>query len=165
MEAFLKLLADRKLDLRSLVTHRFPIARANSAYDLITGKTHEPFLGVLIAYPERADETRVIDVSAADRPNTSQKSIRIGILGAGSFATSTLLPAMKRVGGIEMIAACAVNGSHARHAAKKFAFRSCTTDDLEVVSNPAVNTVVITTRHHLHAAQVIACLLYTSRCV
>ena len=158
MEAFLKLLADRKLDLRSLVTHRFPIARANSAYDLITGKTHEPFLGVLIAYPERADETRVIDVSAADRPNTSQKSIRIGILGAGSFATSTLLPAMKRVGGIEMIAACAVNGSHARHAAKKFAFRSCTTDDLEVVSNPAVNTVVITTRHHLHAAQVIAAL-------
>lgn len=158
MEAFLKLLADRKLDLRSLVTHRFPIARANSAYDLITGKTHEPFLGVLIAYPERADETRVIDVSAADRPNTSQKSIRIGILGAGSFATSTLLPAMKRVGGIEMIAACAANGSHARHAAKKFAFRSCTTDDLEVVSNPAVNTVVITTRHHLHAAQVIAAL-------
>ena len=158
MEAFLRLLADRKLDLHSLVTHRFPVARAHSAYDLITGKTDEPFLGVLIAYPERANETRVVDVSAADRPNTSQQSIRIGLLGAGSFATSTLLPAMKRVGGIELIAACAANGSHARHAAHKFGFRSCTTDDQEILDNPAVNTVVITTRHHLHAAQVMAAL-------
>jgi predicted dehydrogenase/threonine dehydrogenase-like Zn-dependent dehydrogenase len=158
MEAFLKLLADRKLDLHSLVTHHFPIARAHAAYDLITGKTNEPFLGVLIVYPERADETRVIDVSAADHPNTGQKSIRIGLLGAGSFATSTLLPAMRRVGGIEMIAACAANGSHARHAAKKFEFRSCTTDGREILNNPTVNTVVITTRHHLHAAQVTAAL-------
>src|SRR6202050_5689379 len=95
MDAFLKLLTDRKLDLHSIVTHRFPIARAHSAYDLITGKIKEPFLGVLIAYPERADDTRVISVSVSDRPNTSQKSIRIGLLGAGSFATRTLLRAMK----------------------------------------------------------------------
>jgi predicted dehydrogenase/threonine dehydrogenase-like Zn-dependent dehydrogenase len=158
MEAFLKLLADKKLDLHSLITHRFPIAQAHSAYDLITGKTHEPFLGVLIAYPERAGETRVVDVSAADRRGTSQKSIRIGLLGAGSFAISTLLPAMKRVGSIEMIAACAASGSHARHAAQKFGFRSCSTDDQEILNNPAVNTVVITTRHHLHAQQVVAAL-------
>jgi predicted dehydrogenase/threonine dehydrogenase-like Zn-dependent dehydrogenase len=158
MEAFLKLLADRKLDLNSLVTHHFPIARANSAYDLIAGKTHEPFLGVLIAYPERADDTRVIGVFASDRPTTSQKSIRIGLLGAGSFATSTLLPAMKRVSGMEMIAACAANGSHARHAAQKFGFLSCTTDEREILNSAAVNTVVITTRHHLHAGQVTAAL-------
>jgi threonine dehydrogenase-like Zn-dependent dehydrogenase len=54
MEAFLKLLADRKLDLRPLITHRFPVMCANSAYDLITGKTREPSLGVLITYPENA---------------------------------------------------------------------------------------------------------------
>src|SRR5580658_9475273 len=79
MEAFLKLIANRKLDLHSLVTHRFPIAEAHSAYDLITGKTHEPFLGMLIAYPERADDTRLIRVSASDRPTASHKSIRIGL--------------------------------------------------------------------------------------
>ncbi len=160
MEAFLKLLADRKLDLHSLVTHRFPIARAHSAYDLITGKTHEPFLGVLIAYPERADDTRLIRVSASDLPTASHKSIRIGLVGAGSFATSTLLPAINRVGDAEMVAACAANGSHARHAAKKFGFRSCTTDEQEILNNPAINTAVIATRHHLHAAQVTAALSF-----
>src|SRR5580700_3119700 len=160
MEAFLKLLADRKLDLHSLVTHRFPIARAHSAYDLITGKTHEPFLGVLIAYPERADDTRLIHTLASDRPTASHKSIRIGLLGAGSFATSTLLPAINRGGDAEMVAACAANGSHARHAAKKFGFRSCTTDEQEILNNPAINTAVIATRHHLHAAQVTAALSF-----
>jgi predicted dehydrogenase/threonine dehydrogenase-like Zn-dependent dehydrogenase len=158
MEAFLKLLADRKLNLLPLVTHRFPIARAHSAYDLITGKTHEQFLGVLIAYPQFADDTRRVNIVACDQPLASDKSIRIGLLGAGSFATNTLLPAIKRVGGVEMVVAAAANGSHARHAAEKFGFRSCTTDDQEIPDNPAVNTVVITTRHHLHAAQVIAAL-------
>ena len=158
MEAFLKLIADRKLDLHPLITHRFPITRAHSAYELITGKTHEPFLGVLIAYPEFADDTRQVNVTVPDRPIASHQSIRIGLLGTGSFATGTLLPAIKRVGGVEMVMAGAANGSHVRHAAEKFGFRSCTTDERRILNNPAVNTVVITTRHHLHAAQVTAAL-------
>jgi predicted dehydrogenase/threonine dehydrogenase-like Zn-dependent dehydrogenase len=159
MQAFLKLLADRKLDLPPLITHRFPIARAHSAYDLITGETHEPFLGVLIAYPEEgADESRYVDIEPRDRAFASSKSIRIGLLGAGSFATGTLLPAIRRIGAVEMIVAAAASGSHARHAADKFGFRFCTTDEREVLDNLAVNTVVITTRHDLHAAQVVAAL-------
>jgi predicted dehydrogenase/threonine dehydrogenase-like Zn-dependent dehydrogenase len=158
MQAFLKLLADRKLDLNPLITHRFPIARAHAAYDLITGKTHEPFLGVLIEYPENAEETRHVDLPASDRTAASLESIQIGLLGAGTFATSTLLPAIKRINGVEMVIAGAANGSHARHAATKFGFRSCTTDEQEILNHPAVNTVVIATRHNLHARQVIAAL-------
>ena len=159
MEAFLKLVADRKLDLHPLITHRFPITRAHSAYDLITDKMHEPFLGVLITYPELADDSRQLNLSAPDLARARDQSIRIGLLGAGSFATSTLLPAMKRVSGVEMVAACAANGSHAHHAAEKFGVRSCTTDEEGILNNPEVNTVVITTRHHLHAAQVTAALI------
>ena len=157
MEAFLKLIANRKLDLHSLVTHRFPIAEAHSAYDLIRGKTHEPFLGMLIVYSDLADDTPQVNIAVSARPIASDKSVCIGLLGAGSFATSTLLPAMKRVGA-EMVVACAANGSHARHAAEKFGFRFCTTDEQEILNNPAVNTVVIATRHHLHATQVKAAL-------
>jgi|HubBroStandDraft_6_1064221.scaffolds.fasta_scaffold00224_21 predicted dehydrogenase/threonine dehydrogenase-like Zn-dependent dehydrogenase len=158
MEAFLKLLADRKLALLPLVTHRFPIARAHSAYDLITGKTREVFLGVLIAYPDRADDTRHVNLAAPDRPVAGSNSIQIGLLGAGSFATSTLLPAIRRVDGVEMVVACAANGSRARHTAEKFGFRACTSDEQEIVNHSAVNTIVIATRHNLHAGQVIAAL-------
>ena len=50
MEAFVQLLAEGKIDVGSLITHRFPIERAQNAYDLITGKSQEPFLGVVIQY-------------------------------------------------------------------------------------------------------------------
>jgi predicted dehydrogenase/threonine dehydrogenase-like Zn-dependent dehydrogenase len=163
MEAFLKLAADRKLDLLSLITHRFPIVRAHSAYDLITSRTQEPFLGVLITYPDFVNETPSVQLAkqnevAANQVTANRESIRLGLLGAGNFAVSTLLPAIKRLGGVELIAVSAANGSHARHAAEKFGFSSCTTDEQEILNNPSINIVVIATRHHLHARQVIAAL-------
>jgi predicted dehydrogenase/threonine dehydrogenase-like Zn-dependent dehydrogenase len=160
MEAFLKLLADGKLNLDPLITHRFPVAQANAAYDLITGKTRGHFLAVLITYPEHeiADVFRTVQIVAVSKPRISHKSVRIGVLGAGSFAISTLLPAIKRIAEVEFEIVAAANGSHAWHAAKKFGFRSCTTDDREVLDHPFVDTVVIATRHNLHAEQVIAAL-------
>lgn len=113
---------------------------------------------MLIEYPEVANEIRVIDLPALHRSASRNTSVRVGFLGAGSFALSTLLPAIKRVGGTELILAASANGSHARHAAAKFAFRSCATSDEEIFSHAAVNTVVIATRHHLHAPQTIAAL-------
>ena len=162
MEAFLKLLADRKkdrkLDLLPLITHRFPVARAHSAYDLIRGKTNEASLGVLISYPEPADDIAHVTLREPDRPKSNQKSIQLGLLGVGSFAMHTLLPVINRAGGVDMIVASAASGSHARHAATKFRFRSCTTDERQIFNNPEVNTVVIATRHHLHASQVVEAL-------
>src|SRR5205807_2568933 len=48
MEAFVQLLADGKVDIQPLITHRYPIDESPKAYELITGKTKEPFLGVLL---------------------------------------------------------------------------------------------------------------------
>jgi predicted dehydrogenase/threonine dehydrogenase-like Zn-dependent dehydrogenase len=165
MEAFLKLLADRKLNLQPLITHRFPIEQASLAYDLITGKSHQPSMGVLIGYPpieypQTAEHgaQRRIDLHCTNQPPLNHSSVRVGFIGAGSFALSTLLPAIKRTAGVDLVTASAANGSHARHAAAKFGFRSCTTDEQEVIGHPGVNTVVIATRHHLHAPQVMAAL-------
>ena len=162
MEAFLTLLADRKINLQPLITHRFPIAQAPDAYQLITGKTQAPFLGVLIEYADAAagsaSDSQTFHLAAPPSSHSSEKSLRIGFLGAGNFATSTLLPAIKASASVENIIIAAATGSHASHAARKFAFRSCTTDDRAVLNDPGVNTVVIATRHHLHYPQVLAAL-------
>ncbi len=156
MEAFLDLLAQDKLDLTSLVTHRFPIERARAAYELITGKTGESSLGVLITYSGQAEPTHRLELVTHTAAGAAEPVVSVGMLGAGSFATNTLLPAMNKINGLEFVGLCSATGSHARQAARKFGFRYCATDEEKVVSDPAVNTVVIATRHHLHAKQVLA---------
>jgi len=162
MEAFLQLLADAKVDVGALITHRFPIEQAQSAYDLITGKSQEAFLGVLITYPDLAEETRRVTIEVAGKGRTTAvaaaNSVAIGLVGAGNFATSTLLPTIKRVGGVTLVGVCAANGSHAHHAAKRFGFHYGATDDDSLIGDAAINTVVVATRHHLHAKQVTAAL-------
>lgn len=159
MEAFLQLLAEGKLDLKPLITHRFAVERAPAAYDLITGKTGEPSLGVLITYSDESPETYHLDLTgkgAAPGARAKPESVGIGFLGTGVFATAVLLPVVKGISGANLVGVCAANGSHARHAAEKFGFRYCATDDAKIIHDPAVNTVVVATRHHLHAAQVLA---------
>ena len=161
MDAFLQLLADSKVNVGALITHKFPIERAPLAYDLITGKSDDRFLGVLITYPPATDETPrlTIELPGKGRVNPAgTASLAIGLLGAGGFATSTLLPVIKRDGTAALVGVCAANGSHAQHAAQKFGFQRSTTDEDSLLADPAINTVVIATRHNLHARQTVAAL-------
>ena len=160
MEAFLQLLADGKVDVETLITHRFPIDQAQSAYDLIAGKTQQAFLGVLITYPERAQEIPLVALAGKGKgtPAAAVKSVAVGLLGAGNFATGTLLPVIQRVGGVTLVGVCAASGLHSHHAAKKFGFHYRATDDDSVINDAAINTIVVATRHHLHARQVSAAL-------
>jgi threonine dehydrogenase-like Zn-dependent dehydrogenase len=50
MEAFLQLLAEGKLNVQQLISHRYDIANAAAAYELIAAKAQAPFLAVLIKY-------------------------------------------------------------------------------------------------------------------
>lgn len=157
MEAFLRIIAEGKLDLKSLITHRFPIERAKRAYQIITGEARESFLGVLITYPETPVEHPRIELTARQAARPAEQVVSIGLLGAGAFATGTLLQAMMRVGAV-LTGVCAANGSHSRRAGEKFGFQYCATDEEQILRDLDVNTIVIATRHHLHAAQVQAAL-------
>ena len=163
MEAFLQMLAEKKIRVGPLITHRFAIDRAESAYELITGRSSQGYLGVVFEYAENGCESRALTLvtvkPSATRPaDASVKELAVGILGAGGFASSTLIPAMKSSSKTSLLTVCAATGAHAQHAARKFGFRDCTTDENEVLRNPTINTVVVATRHHLHAGQVVAAL-------
>jgi predicted dehydrogenase/threonine dehydrogenase-like Zn-dependent dehydrogenase len=164
MEAFVQLLSEKKIDVGALITHHFSIDRAQSAYSLITGKSREPFLGVVIQYAATGEDMPTLavvperaDAAPRSRP-ASSAGISVGLLGAGVFAAGTLVPAMKASSDTTLVSVCAANGSHARHVESKFGFRNCTTDEAQVIADPAINAVVIATRHHLHAKQVLAAL-------
>ena len=160
MEAFLQLIAEGKLNLSSLITHRFAVEQAVQAYDLISGRIDEQCLGVLIKYAEadlRADSVPAPRVSLAPLPSRPG-SVRIGMLGAGNFAQSTLLPVLKSISEALLVGVCNSTGPRGRRAAEKFGFSYCTHSDSEILNDANVDAVVIATRHHLHSRQVLDAL-------
>ena len=161
MDAFLQLLAENKINIVPLITHRFPVERAQSAYEVITGKSREPLLGVVIQYSETCDESPTLKlvpapVAAAPAAGPAADGISVGLLGAGVFATGTLVPALKQKNDTRLVGVCTATGARAHYAAQKFGFRYCTTDEAQLIRDPGINTLVIATRHHLHAKQVLA---------
>src|SRR5215216_6595837 len=157
-EAIVDLMAKGQLQVKPLITHRFDISKAIQAYEVITGKKKEKFLGVLLTYPdqETQQETRAIHFPRSKLLKTA--SVKLGMLGAGLFANSILLPAIKKAGEIELIGIASSGGLHAQHAGKKFGFQYATSDDDQVINDPNVNTVAILTRHDTHAELVVKAL-------
>ena len=162
LEAIVDLMAEGALDVSSLITHRFPIERAPQAYELITGKTEEPFLGVLLTYAENtavklSEGKRVAFADKNLRPSTADR-VTLGVLGAGNFAGATMLPALEGVPAVDLVGIASASGVSATHAARKFGFTYATSNEEQIITDPDVNTVAVLTRHHLHARQVIAAL-------
>ncbi|MGW8226081.1 MAG: bi-domain-containing oxidoreductase [Anaerolineales bacterium] len=168
LESFVDLLASRRIDVHPLISHRFPIVEAPQAYDLITGKSGEPFLGVLLTYGSDLPSPQV-DVPAnsttipVSPPVTQPASpqvdqLKLGVLGAGNFASAVMLPALKKIASIELIGIASASGASAQIAASKYSFKYATGDEDRILNDPAINTVALLTRHHQHAVQVMAAL-------
>jgi predicted dehydrogenase/threonine dehydrogenase-like Zn-dependent dehydrogenase len=160
MEAFIRLLSEGKVDVRSLITHRFPLDRAEDAYDLISGNRAEPSLGIVLTYLPEPEPTRALQLikKESNAPLGTPAAVSIGVLGAGAFATNTLLPAIRRFKGLQMIGACAANSAHALDVARRFGFQYATTDEDRILCDDQINAVIIATRNNLHASQVIKAL-------
>ncbi len=157
-EAVVDLMASGKLKVQPLITHRFDISNATQAYEVITGKKKEKFLGVLLTYPDTAETLESSKVVRFNVPTFEPATCKLGVLGAGLFANSVLLPSIKKAGDIELVGIASSGGLHARHAGKKFGFQYATSSDEEILNDPNINTVAILTRHDTHAELVVKAL-------
>jgi predicted dehydrogenase len=155
LEAVLAAIARRRLDVTSLVTHRFPFEDALGAYEVITGARPEPHLGVLLTY--QGGQAAAATAPASGAPRSQGSVLGVGIVGTGSFATSVLLPALAKVKEARLDAAVSRRGLSARHAANRYGAEVATSLD-DLLARPSTTAVIIATRHDLHAAQATAAL-------
>ncbi|TAK14549.1 MAG: hypothetical protein EPO32_01270 [Anaerolineae bacterium] len=167
LQAFVDLLGAGKLDVTPIITHRFPVADAPAAYDLITGKSGGAFLGVLLTYPQsESSEVHSNAKYLAYSPESGveasaeipESDVRLGLLGAGNFGGAVLFPILKKLPGIRLQAVASASGLSAAHAARKFGFARAASDENDILTAADVDVVAILTRHNLHAAQTLAAL-------
>lgn len=149
-EAVLGAMASGALNVTPLITHRFPLNDALAAYDKI--KNDPKALGVVLEYPESVDTTQRVTLKKSSLPATPGQNIAVvGVIGAGNFAVSTILPALTKTEARLKYVAGSRNGAAVTHAARKFGAEQAVTDTRTVLDDPEVNTVFIVTGHHTHA--------------
>lgn len=150
MQEFLRLVAAKAVRLDKLITHRFPIAEAERAYEIITGKNKESYLGMLLHYAQQPGASPAVKtISLPGRRQSGE--VKLGVIGAGNFARSVLLPRIARMKQVELIGIATATGRNARAIATQYGFPVCATDYRELLARPEINAVLIATRHDKHA--------------
>jgi predicted dehydrogenase/threonine dehydrogenase-like Zn-dependent dehydrogenase len=153
MQTFVNLVAQRKIALEPLTTHRFSFENVLDAYQLISGKAKERYLGVILNYKDEYDTPpRSIELKSTGRKTDSQ--VRIGLIGSGNFAQSIVLPALRKTDA-ELDTLVNSGTMNLITASKKFGFAKIASDTGEIFKDKSINTVIITTRHNSHADLVV----------
>jgi predicted dehydrogenase/threonine dehydrogenase-like Zn-dependent dehydrogenase len=179
-EAVLDMMAEGRLDVAPLITHRFAFEDAPKAYVLLS-QDKEPYLGILLEYGQRheggkigkveGDDLRTFEPSnlstekqrtVALRAEVEEKQTAPGkpvvsFIGAGNYASRVLIPAFKEAGGQLHTLVTSGGVSGAVHG-KKAGFAYASTDIEAMLGNNEINTVVIATRHDTHARFVLRAL-------
>ena len=162
-EAFLGLIEEGKITPKELITHSYDFNDAMTAYDLLEGKIQEKYLGIVLTYKNEInlDEHKIVQ---RNTKTLSSDKINVGLIGAGNFTKSVILPNMAKVGGYELVGLCTATGVSAEGTGKKYDFKYITTDSDEIFKNNEINSVFVTTRHNDHASKVIKAIANQKHC-
>jgi predicted dehydrogenase/threonine dehydrogenase-like Zn-dependent dehydrogenase len=167
LQCFLDLLSDGAVDVGSLVSGTRPIAEAAEVYGELRDGSLKG-IGFLFRYPEpepsaeggpdgavfeRTVRRPVPAVATPARPARPAGSgaVRLGFIGAGSYASSMLLPHLAKHPAAELATVATTRSLSAVNAQRKFGFAAATTDASSVLEDPDLDAVFVVTRHHSHA--------------
>ena len=147
-EAILYAMASGVLDVKPLVSEKIPF----NEYDRIYGDMNKKgVIASIMTYPEQADLNIKTKIASAKFIASTGK---MGIIGAGNFTSATMLPALQKAdASIKYIASA--KGLSAKLLAKKACAEYAVSDYKEILQDPEVNLVLITTRHNAHAQMVV----------
>lgn len=171
MEEFLRVVSSGQLQIEPLISHEFALEDAPKAYETILNPESRP-LAVVLRYPLAEAE----DLGSAPGPKLVRKvqvqplrdrressatragDLNVALVGAGNLARWGHLPVLKRIPGTNLKAIYSKNGARGKNYALRFGADFCTTEYDDVLSDPAIDAVVIVSRNAEHCTQALAAL-------
>jgi len=150
MEEYLRMLAEGRISLKQIPSRQFSVDLAPAAYEALKSEQGRPLL-VYLAYPERPEPVKH-RMAITTSPSRSGV-IRVAVIGAGAFAQGTHLPNLAALSSqFALRAIVGSSGARAATVAAKFGAEYVTTDVEEVLADPSVDLLLVSTRHNLHAS-------------
>ena len=157
MACFLDLVAGGRLDLDPLISAVLPFDDAVAAYERIQSG-EQGGVGMLFRYSSNGPaQQRLTAPPPPTRPArrpAAQPVVRLGVIGAGNYATSMLLPHLRGRADVRLVEVATATGLSATNAQRKFGFERYSTDHRGLLADETIGAVLIATRHHAHAAMV-----------
>jgi len=158
VRAFLELLRSGKINIDSIITHRFSFGDAPKAYREIES-SEDIVLGAFFEYRKDVDMNNKFKISrTVTKSPVDKRTLGIGFIGAGSYAQQFLLPIMTKLPDVFLTGLVTATGPNAKYLGEKFGFEFITTDGNKVVNDENTDVVAIVTRHNLHAKYVVDAL-------
>jgi len=153
METILNLISQKRITPEKLVTHTFEFTDVLKAYELITDKKSEPYLGIVLEYHNVEKQHTIVELKKIKK----ESIIELALVGAGNFSQSVALPLLSKLT-LNFTTLVDFDTSIGTHIGKKFNFEKVSSSLQDVLNNKNINTVMITTPHNTHVNLVISCL-------
>jgi predicted dehydrogenase len=143
------MLRDGTLSVEPMISARVPVEEAERAYQGLV-ESADSALATVLLYPAKPLETPRPAPMRRKAAATRTGELRIGVIGAGSFVEATLLPHLTGLGARLYAVA---NRSPTAFSRLEAVYQPAllTTDPSELLADPAVDAVLIGTRHDSHA--------------
>jgi predicted dehydrogenase len=163
MQAFVSLIEDGTISVSDFIDKTVQYPDDNGVKGLLEDKTH---LGIVLNYEAIKTNrlTRPLKKTGSIRPARitfmpkNRINIRVGVIGAGAFASKTLLPILSSLNYASVNAVSDINVSAAKSIAKKYNLKHIVNNDQELFSQDAVDAVVISSPHAYHCDQALNAL-------
>jgi len=152
-EAILQAIASKRISVKEMITEVVELENYQNIYGEIGTKKS---IASILKYPSQENRKPENTIQLKPVNFTGSKGV-IGVIGAGNFTKMTMLPALTNSGaGYKYIASA--GGVSGTALAKKYGFSHSTTNYHEILKDPEVDLVLITTRHDKHASMVVESL-------
>ena len=144
-EAILQAIGSGQLDVKPLITERVKLENYKEIYG---DMRKQGSIASILEFPENSIQDSKVKVS--EKSYKASEGV-FGIIGAGNFTSSTIIPGMKAANAnLKYIASA--GGLSAKTLAKKGEVAYASSDYKEILKDEEVDMVMITTRHNLHAS-------------
>ncbi len=151
-EAFLKLLSQGQISIQDLITSEIDFEESPEVYNSFNSE--EKPLSVLIRYDLKSEPK--IQFEKNDIVPENNQKIKVGVIGAGNFASTTIIPLLKELRkSCQVLGIASSGGLSSETLAKNFKIKNKYSTEDEIFESDEIDAVFVLTQHFNHADLVI----------